>query len=302
MPDVEAAGRTVSISNPNKVLFPDENLTKGDLIEYYERIADVMLPHVRDRCVTLRRYPDGVDTDGFIQQEIPDHFPDWIDRKTVDKKGGTVTHALCNDAASLVYLAQQACITPHTWLSRTDKLRHPDRMIFDLDPSREDFDALRTAARRIRDVLQEAALTPFVMTSGSKGLHVVVPLARADDFDEVRRVARGLADSLAEAHPDTLTTEQRKKKRNGRIFLDTLRNSYAQTSAPPYSVRARTAAPVATPVTWDELGDAGLHPQRYTIKNLFRRLGQTDDPWADIESEAGTLDTAREMLDEQKGS
>ena len=297
MPEVEAAGRTVSISNPDKVLFPDENLTKGDLIDYYRRIADVMLPHVRDRCVTLRRYPDGVDTDGFIQQEIPDHFPDWIDRETVDKKGGTVTHALCNDAASLVYLAQQACITPHTWLSRTDKLRHPDRMIFDLDPSSDDFDALRTAARRIRDVLQEAGLTPFVMTSGSKGLHVVVPLARADDFDEVRRVARGLAVRLAEAHPDMLTTEQRKKKRKGRIFLDTLRNSYAQTSAPPYSVRARPAAPVATPVTWDELGDAGLHPQRYTIKNLFRRLGQTDDPWADIDSEAGDLDTARAMLD-----
>jgi len=296
-------GHTVELSSLDKVYFPQSGLTKGDLIAYYLKIADTMLPYLRGRPLTLHRFPDGIGKDGFFQQNISPYFPAWIARVTVEKEeGGDVTHAICDDAATLVYLAQQGVITPHVWLSTVEDLRRPDRLIFDLDPAdnTEDYGPVRQAARIVGEALRALGLTPFVMTTGSNGFHVTAPLVREDDFDTVRALAQELAGLLAAQHPDLLTDEQRIAQRQGRIYLDTLRNSYAHTAVPPYAVRAKPGAPAATPLDWDEL-DSAMTPRRYTIENLFRRLAQKPDPWRDMLAHAASLAGARERLDALRG-
>jgi len=286
------------VDNLEKVLFPQDGITEGDLIDYYKRIADTMLPHVRDRPVTMQRFPDGIDGEGFYQKEAPDYFPDWIDRVSVmvKEEGTSQPQIVCQNAATLVYLADQACITPHIWLSRKDKLHHPDKLIFDLDPPDGEFEAVRFAARALHQLLEEIDLPCYVMTTGSRGLHVVVPLDRGADYDAVRSFARNLSQVLAQREPDHLTAEVRKAKRGDRLFLDYLRNSYAQTGVAPYAVRAKPGAPVATPLEWDELGDSNLNSRTYTLANIFRRLGQKDDPWRGMMRHAVSLDKAQDAL------
>ena len=300
MIQIDAGGRTVELSKPDKVLFPEAEFTKRDLADYYRRVSDVMLPHLEGRPLVLRRYPDGVTEDGFVQQQAPDLFPNWIERATVEKEGGQITHVVADSPATLVYLAGQGCITLHAWLSRVGHPRRPDRLVFDLDPPGADpeeaFEAVRWAARRVRDLLEELGLAAYLMTTGSRGVHVTSPLAPEEDFDRARALAREAAELLAARHPDRLTAAQRKDKRKGRVFLDYLRNSYGQTAVAPYAVRARPEAPVATPLDWDELSDAS--PRRYTAKNLFKRLGQKDDPWAGIDEQAVSLDEPQRQLEE----
>jgi bifunctional non-homologous end joining protein LigD len=298
---VTVDGHRVELSHPGKVLFPDDGLTKGDLVDYYRRIAEVALPHWRDRPLTMHRFPDGIGEEGFFQKNMPDHFPGWIDRAEMPKEGGSVTHVVANNAATLVYLANQGCITAHLGLSRTDRPDRPDQMIFDLDPSDDDFAKVQQAAAWLREVLDELELPSFVKTTGSRGLHVLVPLDRSADFDTMREVARGLAEHLAARHPDALTVAQRKNARGTRVFIDYLRNAYGQTAVAPYSVRARPGAPVATPVTWDAALASGLSPRQYTIKNIFRRLGQTDDPWAGIGGSAVSLASVGDRLNALAG-
>jgi bifunctional non-homologous end joining protein LigD len=229
---------------------------------------------------------------------VPDHFPDWIRRVKVRKRGGTVTHAVTSGADTLVYLADQACITPHIWLSRSDRLRQPDRLVVDLDPSKEDFAAVRRAARAFGELLRELGLAPYAMATGSRGLHVWAPLRRGPDFPEVRAFADDIAALMARRHPEELTTESRKAKRGGRILIDVARNAYAQTAVPPYAVRPRPQAPVATPLEWEELSYSRLRPDRWTVKTLFRRLSSDGDPWAGMGSHGRALARPRRRLDE----
>lgn len=295
---ISVGGRELEISSRDKTFFPDAGLTKGDLVDYYARTAAVMLPHVRGRCLTLQRFPDGLDGDGFYQKNASAHFPDWIRTVEVEKEGGTVRHVVADEPATLVYLADQGCVTLHAWTSRVDRLRVPDRLVFDFDPpdGRETFRGVVWAARVVGARVREFGLTPFVQTSGSRGLHIHVPLAGDDDFDTVRAVARALADGLVDEHPQRLTTRHRKAKRGDRIFIDVLRNGYAQTAVVPYSVRPRPGAPVATPLDWSELGRSDLSPTRYTLENLHRRLARKPDPWAAIDDAAASLDEARVAL------
>ena len=290
-------GHRIELSNLDKVLFPKSGLTKGDLVEYYRRIGATALPYYRNRPLSMHRFPDGIDAEGFFQKDTPDYFPDWIDRATLEKKDGVVRYVVANSTAALVFLADQGCITPHLALARADKPEHPDRLIFDLDPSDEDFDKVRRAARAFKALLDELKLASFVQTTGSRGLHVVVPLSRSADFDEVRRFARDACQYLADQNPTLLTIEQRKNKRGDRVFLDYLRNAYGQTAVAPYAVRAIEGAPVATPLTWPEALSAGLSPRQYTIKNLFRRLGRKGDPWADIARRGESIAAARQRWD-----
>jgi bifunctional non-homologous end joining protein LigD len=288
---VEVNSHTIELSNLDKVLFPDDGFTKGDLIDYYQRIAPTILPHLADHPLSLQRFPNGIKVEGFYQKEIPDYFPDWIRRVSVEVKEDQTRQAqvVCDNVETLVYLANQACLTLHPWLSRADKLNHPDKLIFDLDPPGDDFETVRFAAGRLREMLQEMGLVPFVMTTGSKGLHVVAPLDCSADFDEVRAFVRQLADELARREPERLTTETRKEQRQGRVFLDYLRNAYGQTGVVPYTVRAKPGAPVATPLDWAELANPRLHSQRYTLRNIFQRLGQKADPWQDMRDHARAL-------------
>jgi bifunctional non-homologous end joining protein LigD len=293
MPDkkITVDNQTIHLSSLEKVLFPGEGITKGDLIDYYQRIAEVMLPHIAGRPISMQRFPDGIAEEGFYQKEAPAYFPEWIDRVQVwvREEESQQPQVLCNNAATLVYLANQACITPHVWLSRQDRLEYPDRLIFDLDPPSDAFEPVRNAALALREALSEEGLVSFVMTTGSRGLHVVVPIARERSFDEVRGVAHRLVEQLARRAPDRLTVEMAKADRQGRLFLDYLRNAYGQTAVAPYAIRAKPGAPVATPLDWEELGDSSLHSQSYTLKNIFRRLGQKTDPWRDIREQAQSL-------------
>ncbi len=290
--------RTLHVGNLEKVFFPDDGITKGDLIDYYARIAETMLPHLRDRPLSLQRFPDGIEEEGFYQKEIPDYFPSWIGRAQVTVKEDRRSQAqvVAGDAPTLAYLADQGVVTLHGWLSRATRLDYPDKLIFDLDPPDDDFEQVRAAAFILRDILRELELAPFVMTTGSRGVHVVIALNAEADFDSVRTFAKGCAKLLAHRHPSQLTTETRKDKRQGRLFLDYLRNAYGQTGVIPYTVRARPGAPVATPLDWDELHDSSLTSQSYTLKNIFRRLGQKTDPWQTFTRHGASLTDAEEKL------
>ncbi|MET9138788.1 non-homologous end-joining DNA ligase [Streptomyces parvulus] len=300
---VRAGRRTLEVHRPGKVLFPATDgtpeYTKGDLVDYHRAVAPFMLPHLRGRPLMLERHPDGVGGPRFMQKNTPEHYPEWIRRVEVGKEGGTVRHTVCDDSAILVYLADQAALTLHRWLSRAGAVDLPDRMVFDLDPSGDDFEAVREAARLVGELLDELRLPSALMTTGSRGLHVVVPLTARQDFGEVREFARDAADVLAAAHPDRLTTAARKKDRGDRLYLDIQRNAYAQTAVAPFTVRALPGAPVATPVSWDALDDPALHARRWTIATAVEQARTR--PWADVMSRARALGPARRRLNALRG-
>jgi bifunctional non-homologous end joining protein LigD len=276
--ELKVGRRTVTITHPDKVLFPKDGITKLDLVHHYLAVADVMIPQVRDRPMTQHRWPDGIGSQDFWHKQVPKYFPDWIATVDVKTEKGPQQQVLCNEAATLAYLAHQNCITPHVWTARADDLWHPDQVIFDLDPPGDDFQPVRRGALLLKDLLEDLGLVPFVKTTGSKGLHIVVPLDRSASYEEVRVFARSVAGVLADRDPE-LTTEVRKNKRKGRVFIDTGRNWYGQTAVPPYAVRALDRAPVATPLEWSEVRNARLSPRGVTIRTMARRLRSIADPW-----------------------
>ncbi|MGP3998597.1 non-homologous end-joining DNA ligase [Streptomyces sp. 8N706] len=295
---IRVGRRTIELRRPEKVLFPDDGVTKADLVEHYRSVAPRMLPHLRRRPMMMVRHPDGIGKKALVQKNIPDYFPDWIHRTEVAKEGGTVTHVVCDDTATLVYLADQACVTPHRWLSRADAPDHPDQLIFDLDiPSpAAGFEDVRWAAHRVCGLMDELGLPVRLMTTGSSGVHIVVPLDRRAPFDDVRSFASAAADLLADRHPDRLTTEQRKTERKGRVYLDIQRNAYAQTAVAPYAVRALPGAPVATPIAREELDDPELTSRRWTLTTIGERLPA--DPWSGTPRRGRSLRTAERRLSE----
>jgi bifunctional non-homologous end joining protein LigD len=292
---------TVPLSNTSKVLFPDDGITKGDLIGYYQTVAERMLPYLRDRPLAMARYPDGISGERIFQKNAGRHFPDWIRRAEVSKQGGELCQVMCEKPADLVYLANQACIELHPLLSRVGALHQPDQLIFDLDPPDEEhFSNVRTLALRLRDILEgDLGLTAFVKSTGSKGLHVQVALNAKEDFDSVREFARQVAERLAVAEPGLVTIEQRRDTRRGLVYADVMRNAYAQTAVAPYSVRARPGAPVAAPLHWDEVADPELSPRRFTLRNIADRLAELSkvgDPWAGMSRHRAGLGRPRRLL------
>lgn len=283
---------TVEISNRDKRLFPEQEITKNDVIEYYDRISDRLLPYLKDRPLTLLRYPDGIEEDGFYQKKVPDYFPDWIKTIKVKKKeGGSVRQVICNNKATLIYLVNQGTVSFHPWLSRISSLNYPDKLVFDLDPPEGSFDLVCKGATVLRTLLEEVlGLNAFLMTTGSKGMHVVCPVKPNHTFEEVRSFAEQVAAHIEEQHPDAFTTEMRIEKRKGKLFLDYLRNSYAQTAIAPYTLRPIKGAPIATPLSWDEVNKKGLTSQTYHIKNIFRRLARKDEPWKQFNRKAKGLE------------
>ena len=280
--EITAGGITVPLTHPDKILFPGAGITKADLARSYADVADVMLPWLRDRPVTMVRYPDGLRGERFFQKNASSYFPAWIRRATMGKEGGQVEHVVCDKPATLVYLANQACIEIHAFTSRADKPGVPDQLVLDFDPpDGERFAEVRQAALRARDLLEhDLGLTTFVRTTGGRGLHVHVPLIRRADFDTVREFTRRASDVLARRYPDAITTEQRKDKRGHRIYADVMRNAYAQTVVASYSLRARPGAAAAVPLSWDEVEDSSLDPGQFTMKAVRARLGSGREPWA----------------------
>jgi len=280
------------ITHPEKVLFPEDGITKAELAGYYQAIAPHMIPHIRRRPVTMERFPAGIDKEGFFQKNVSKGFPDWLERVEVPKKGGTVHHAVVTDVRSLLWLVNQNCITPHVWTSRAPDLFQPDLCVFDLDPSRDDPDALRMAALALRDLLNELGLATWVKTSGSKGFHIVVPVkcgTGKSGAGEVARFAHAVGTALVKRHPNQLTQEFSKADRNGRIYVDTGRNGYSATFAAVYSVRAKPGAPVSAPCTWEELERGGVDPRSFTLRGMAGRVAEVGDLWADMQRRGRSL-------------
>jgi bifunctional non-homologous end joining protein LigD len=289
----------VRLTHPDKVLFDDPGVTKAELAGYYAGVADVLLPHVADRPLSLQVFPSGISRPGHFMKNVPSYFPDWIGRAKLPKRGGTVTHPVVSSADGLRMLVQHNAITLHAPTARLDRLDRPDRFVVDFDPSGGDdafADVVRGAGLAGR-LLRDAGLEPFAMVTGSRGVHVVAPLRRESPYGDVLDMGRSLAAAIVAAEPDTFTTEFLKDNREGRVFVDVLRNRPAQTAVVPYSVRAKPGAPVATPVAWEELDDLGS-ARAWTLRTIPERLAGRGDPWADIAEAAASPRSAARRLAE----
>lgn len=272
----------VTISHPDKVLFPDDGITKGELAQYYASVAPLMLPHISRRPVTMERYPSGIGHGGFLQKDVAKGFPTWLERVEAPKKGGVVHYPLVNDQRSLMWIANQNCVTPHVWTSRAPDLYHPDICVFDLDPSQDEPDDLREAVLAVRDLLDELGHRSWVKTSGSKGFHIVSRVPSEMRMDEVSAFALSVAQTLIERHPDTLTLEFSKADRGGKIYVDVGRNGYSATFAAAYAVRAKPGAPVSAPCSWEEVERGTVEPRSFTLRSMAPRLDKVGDLWASL--------------------
>jgi bifunctional non-homologous end joining protein LigD len=255
-----------------------------------------MLPHIRGRPITMERYPSGIGRGGFMQKDVSRGFPAWLKRVEVPKKDGTVHHPVVDDVRSLLWLANQNCITPHVWTSREPRLYLPDLCVFDLDPSTEDPDRLRNAALAVRDLLDELGLPSWVKTSGSKGYHIIVPLRPEEDFEYVSAFAHGVGAVLVSRHPEHLTQEFSKSQRQGRIYVDTGRNGYSATFSAPYAVRAKRGAPVSAPCAWSEVENGSAEPTTFSLRSMPARVADVGDLWSNMTRQRRSLHRASEKL------
>jgi bifunctional non-homologous end joining protein LigD len=270
------------ITHPDKVLFPDDGITKGEVAAYYDAIAPLMLPHLKNRPITMERFPSGIGAKGFLQKSVVKGFPEWLKRAELPKKDGTVFYPLANDRRSLQWLANQNTITIHVWPSRVPKPDHPDLCVFDLDPSQDEPEVLRDVVLALRDLLRELGLDSKVKTSGSKGFHIVVPMKSRSTFEDSATLAHRVAGILVDRKPKHLTLEFSKADRGGRILIDIARNRAGATFAAAYTVRARPGAPVSAPCSWEEIERGDVGPQTFTLRNMAARVAKVGDLWQDL--------------------
>jgi bifunctional non-homologous end joining protein LigD len=286
----------VVITHPEKLLFPDDGITKGDLAAYYEVIAGVMVPHMARRPVTMERYPAGIAKKGFLQKDVSTGFPSWLQRVETPKKDGVVHYPIVTDKRSLLWMANMNSITPHVWISRAPDIYHPDICVFDLDPSVDDPAMLRAAALAVRALLDELGLPSWIKTSGSKGFHIATPLDGKSHIDDVARFADAVGTLLVRRYPQHLTREFHKRDRGTRILIDTGRNAWSATHAAAYAVRARPGAPVSAPCTWEEVQTGSVGPTTFTLRNMSKRLEAVGDLWADMRKRRRSLKRAMAKL------
>ena len=284
------------ITHPEKIMFPDDGITKGDLAAYYQSVAKVMLPHIKGRPVTMERFPAGIGKKGFWQKDVSKGFPEWLERVAVPKKDGVVHHPVITDERSLLWVTNQNAITQHVWISRIPDLYYPDICVFDLDPSKDDVDSVRAAALGLRNLLDELGLPSWIKTSGSKGFHIVVPLDGKTKMDEVAGFADAVGRVFVSLAPDHLTREFNKVDRKGRIYVDTGRNGYSATFAAAYTVRAKKGAPVSAPCTWDEVEKGKVAPASFNLRNMPARIKKAGDIWADMLRKRPSLKKPLEKL------
>jgi bifunctional non-homologous end joining protein LigD len=289
------------ISHLDKVLFPDDGITKGELAAYYEAIAPFMLPHLRGRPLTMERYPAGIERQGFWQKDVSKGFPEWLERVEVPKKDGVVHHPVVTDLQSLLWTVNQNTITHHVWSSRVPDLKHPDVCVFDLDPSTDDAEAVRRAAIDLRDLLEKLTLQSWIKTTGSKGFHIVVPLDGKTPIGQVARFAGAVGKVFVGLRPDALTQEFAKVDRRGRIYVDTGRNGYHSTFAAAYTVRARRGAPVSAPCTWTEVERGEVEPATFTVRNILERVRKIGDVWAEMRERGTSLKRAIQLVARMNG-
>lgn len=280
---------SITVTHADRVIA--EGITKGDVVAYYADVADVMLPELRRRALTMERFTKGIAAGGFFQKHAQKHYPAWIERATLGGKT-KVSYPVCDTRDALVYFANQGGIAFHIWTSRVDTPMAPDVLVFDLDPPDGGFEMVRVTARLIEKTLGELGLPAFVKTTGSKGLHVVVPLDGKDTYGIVEKLAAAIAARLCTQYPELLTTEFYKKDRKGRLFLDTMRNAPGATFVTAYSLRGKPGLPVSAPIAWDEVDDPALRSDQFTLRDLRARLDRRGDPWATLRAREASANSA----------
>lgn len=275
--------RNIKVTNEDKILFPEVEVTKGDVLRYYARIAERILPHLRDRPITLERFPDGIAENAlhFWQKNTPSYYPSWVPRVELDGADGEkVKYALVNDVQTLLYLVNQGTITFHPWFSRVKDLDRPDFILFDLDRSKATFSDVVVVAKELHHLLKRERVKSYVKTTGKSGLHVLVPCQQCRDYDEAREWAIEIARQVVGALPDTATIERSKAKRGDRVYVDVMQNVRGRHAVPPYALRPVPQAAVSTPLRWEEV-TSKLAPEKFNLKTIFRRLAQQkNDPIA----------------------
>jgi len=296
----ELDGHVIECTNVDRVVFPDDGITKGDVIDYYRDLAGAIVPELRERPLTIERYTKGLAGGGFYQKHAQKHFPPWIERAALGGKT-IVEYPIVGNAAGLVYFANQGAIALHVWASRRAAPERPDVIVFDLDPPDGGFELVRRAACWLHELLGQLGLPPFVKTTGSKGLHVIAPLDGTAMFDEVMGLCGRVATLACARHPDELTLEFYKKDRKGRLFVDVMRNAPGATFAAAYSLRGKRGAPVSAPIAWSELDDPALRADGFGLRAMRARLDKLGDPWAKLRARVGSVAAALRALDSIEG-
>lgn len=290
---VDVEGRRLKLTNLNKVLFPCDGYTKRDLIRYYESVSQWLLPHLKDRPLSLKRYPNGIHEQYFFQKDSPASFPGWLRFETIED----IRYVLAEDRAALLYLANLGCIDQNPFMSRVGSIEHPDWILIDLDPQECTFDRIVEAALLVRKKLDILELTGYPKTTGGDGLHIYVPVEPHYSYEETKSFAEVISRTLAGERPDLFTTPRSVAKRQkNRVYFDYLQNGAGKTIAAPYVVRAYDGAPVATPLRWDEV-KLGLYPSQFTIRNAAQRFDALGDLFAGVLHKPQTLDRAAALLE-----
>lgn len=286
---IKVQNKEIEVTNSNKEIFA--NITKEDFVQYYKFIAPIMLKHIKDRPISMFRFPHGLRQEGFFQKHVPDYFPEWMKRVEVTRKGSKIKYIMAQDEASIVYLATQVLI-PHIWPSRYDKIEYPDKMIFDLDPQVNDFSKTQQVALDARKFLEDLGMKSFAMTSGNKGYHICVPLDRSTKQEDVKEFAGKIAAVLASHYSEAITDEMRIEKREDKVFIDTYRNSITHTAVAPYSVRASLRGGIACPIDWKEIKKT--RPKDININNYREKIKK--DSWENFWKETFSIEKIKKQL------
>lgn len=273
MTTLNIEGQQIEITHEDKVLFPKVGITKKDVVGYYLNVSDYILPLIKDRPITIMCFPKGIEEPGYYRQHAQEEFPAWIKQAKLEKKDlSNMNHILCQNKATLAYLANYNTITIHRWLSKYTSPNFPDVMIIDIDPPENRFDLACKYAKILKKEVEKIGYTPLVMTTGSKGLHIILPVAKRTGFEKTKDFLSSFVKDIVNKYPHELTTEVSKEKRHSLVYLDILRNAYGQTAVAPYSIRAKDEAPIAMPIRWEELDEPSFHSRKYTITNVFTKL------------------------------
>ena len=295
-----AEPKTVNLSSPDRVLFPEDGITKGDLFEYYRRVGPTIVPHLRDRRFTMKRYREGISAPGFFQKQAPKGMPDWIPTRqfrTWPREGESrlVDFPLVNSTEAVLWMVQMHCIDMNAWYSKVDKPDRPDFVLFDLDPPDDGFELAIEVAHLIRELLEELDLPGYVKTSGADGIHVVAPITRRSTFGQTYDFAEHASWLLEKRHPGKVTTEWLKKKREG-VLVDHRQNGHGKTIASVYSVRPKPGAPVSTPLRWEEL-TPGIRPRDFGTEEALRRIEEHGDLFVPVLEDPRPLAPAAKKLE-----
>lgn len=293
------SGKKITITHPEKIYFPEEGYTKGDIINYYDQVSRYILKYLKDRPESLRRNPNGIRDEGFFHKDAGDEVPDWIDKYPVwsESSNKTVNYIVCNNKPTLLYMANMGCIEINPWNSRTKHPDNPDYLVMDLDPSENNtFDQVIEAAQVIHEILEKAGCSNYCKTSGATGLHIYVPLHAKYDYETVRMFAEMVATLTVEQLPAFTSVERSLKKRGrGNIYIDYLQNKTGQTLSCAYSVRPKPGATVSTPLEWSEV-KPGLTPADFHIRNILERLEKKGDLFAPVLRKGINMEKALKRL------